>query len=65
MADTVSIRTSTKCDDVCSLDLVRAKSSTLPPSCNAMEVFGVLQLLQSETDEKDGLSTVLNYYVDI
>jgi len=66
VADTVPIRTSTKCDErLCSLDLTRTKSSTLPPSCNAMEVFGVLQLLQTETDENDGLSTVLNYYVDL
>ncbi|CAA0395926.1 unnamed protein product [Arabidopsis thaliana] len=53
MADTVPIRTSTKCGDGCSLELIRGKSSTLPPSCNAMEVFGVFQLLQSETDEND------------
>ncbi|KAG7546784.1 Protein kinase-like domain superfamily [Arabidopsis suecica] len=53
MADTVPIRTSTKCDVTCSLDLTRTKSSTLPPSCNAIEVFGVLQLLQSETDKND------------
>ncbi|CAL9226199.1 unnamed protein product [Arabidopsis halleri] len=53
MADTVPIRTSTKCDDSCFLDLTRTKSSTLPPSCNAIEVFGVLQLLQSETDKND------------
>ena len=65
IADTVPIRTSTRCDNGCSLKLKRAKSSTLPPSCNAMEVFGVLQLLQSETDENDGLSTLLIYYVDI
>lgn len=67
MADTVPIRTSSKCGDdgFCSLDLTRTKSSTLPPYCNAMEVFGLLQLLQTETDENDGLSTVLNYYVDI
>ncbi|WZZ46679.1 hypothetical protein YC2023_042938 [Brassica napus] len=53
MADTVPIRTSTKCDDLCYLELVRGKSSSLPPSINAMEVFGVLQLPQSETDEND------------
>ncbi|KAG7621203.1 Protein kinase-like domain superfamily [Arabidopsis suecica] len=53
MADTVPIRTSTKCDEVCYLELVRADSSTLPPSINAMEVFEVLQLPQSETDEND------------
>ncbi|EFH44138.1 hypothetical protein ARALYDRAFT_914610 [Arabidopsis lyrata subsp. lyrata] len=56
MADTVPIRTSTKCDVSCSLDLTRTKSSTLPPSCNAIEVFGVLQLLQSETDKNDDFS---------
>ncbi|CAD5328535.1 unnamed protein product [Arabidopsis thaliana] len=54
MADTKPIRTSSKCDGgVCSLDLTRTKWSTLPPSCNAMEVFGLLQLLQTETDEND------------
>ncbi|KAL0679449.1 hypothetical protein Bca4012_007430 [Brassica carinata] len=53
MADTVPIRTSTKCDDLCYLELVRGKSSSLPPSISAMEVFGVLQLPQSETDEND------------
>ncbi|CAB79045.1 receptor protein kinase-like protein [Arabidopsis thaliana] len=55
MADTVPIRTSSKCGDdgFCSLDLTRTKSSTLPPYCNAMEVFGLLQLLQTETDEND------------
>ncbi|XP_024005149.1 probable LRR receptor-like serine/threonine-protein kinase At4g20450 isoform X2 [Eutrema salsugineum] len=53
MVDTVPIRTSTKCDDSCYLELVSTTSSSLPPSLNAMEVFGVLQLPQSETDEND------------
>ncbi|CAG7898020.1 unnamed protein product [Brassica rapa] len=53
IADTVSIRTSTKCVDSCNVELVRSRSSSLPPSISAMEVFGVLQLPQSETDEND------------
>ena len=65
MSDTVPIRISTKCDNFCSLELVKTKSSSLPPSLNAMEVFEVLQLPQSETDENDGLSLSIFLYIAI
>lgn len=54
MADTVPIRTLTKSDQFCTLELVKTKSSSFPPSLNAVEVFEVLQLPQLETDENDG-----------
>ena len=38
----------------CSVQLIRTNRSTLPPLLNAFEVFTVIQLSQSETDENDG-----------
>lgn len=62
MVDTVPIRISTTCDDdSCYLELLRTEGSTFSPSINAMEVFWVLQLPQSETDENDGLLTMINF----
>lgn len=55
MVDTIPIRSSTTCDDDnCYVQLVKTNLSNYPPSINAMEVFLVLQLPQSETDENDG-----------
>ncbi|KAF8096107.1 hypothetical protein N665_0317s0013 [Sinapis alba] len=53
MVDTIPIRSSTTCDDNCYVQLVKTNWSDHPPSINAMEVFLVLQLPQSETDEND------------
>ncbi|CAN6841022.1 unnamed protein product [Brassica oleracea] len=37
----------------CSVQFIRTNRSTLPPLLNAFEVFTVIQLSQSETDEND------------
>ncbi|WZY75481.1 hypothetical protein YC2023_021865 [Brassica napus] len=39
----------------CSVQLIRTNRSTLPPLLNAFEVFTVIHLPQSETDESDGM----------
>ena len=38
----------------CNVQLIRTNRSTLPPLLNAYEVYTVIQLPQSETDESDG-----------
>ena len=37
------------------VSLVKTKSSTLPPIINAIEVYSVKDLSQSETDQQDGM----------
>ncbi|KFK27504.1 hypothetical protein AALP_AA8G391600 [Arabis alpina] len=37
----------------CSFQLVRTSRSTLPPLLNALEVYSVIQLLQTETNQSD------------
>lgn len=61
--DTLLITDPIKCKNFCVFDLVKTKWSSLPPSFNAMEAFGVLQLLQSETDENDGISTIVCFHI--
>lgn len=65
VVETVPIRISSTCDDNCYVKLRSTNWSNFPPSMNAMEVFWVLQLPQPETDENDGLSTLINFYVAI
>ncbi|CAH8297290.1 unnamed protein product [Eruca vesicaria subsp. sativa] len=53
-ADTVFERTPRTCaGGQCSLQLIKTNRSTLPPLLNALEVYTVIQFMQSETKETD------------
>jgi len=42
----------------CLIELSRTQSSTHPPMINAIEIFLVSELLQSETYENDGMLVI-------
>nr|POF23229.1 putative lrr receptor-like serine/threonine-protein kinase [Quercus suber] len=37
------------------VSMIKTENSTLPPIINALEIFSIKNLLQSETDQQDGL----------
>lgn len=42
---------------ICRIQLIKTQRSTLPPLLNAFEVYSVLQLPQSQTNEIEGIKT--------
>ena len=43
--------------------LVKTENSTLPPIINAIEVYSVKNLLQSETDQEDGMYITMHFII--